>query len=240
MSCQLHHTMSKAKFTYNYSRPAVAVDCVVFGYSPEGLHVLLLKRAAEPFAGKWVLPGGFLHEGETADETVKRVLHEKAGIQKLWAEQLYTFTEPGRDPREQVISISYFALVKSMDIHPVAGRDTDEAEWKPVHAKLSLGFDHAHILGKATERLAGKVRWQPVGFELLAKEFTLSELQHLYETVLNRSIDKRNFRKKIIATNLLDECAGQTAGGSGRPAQLYSFNKKRYHELTRKGFHFEL
>ncbi|MCU0433280.1 MAG: NUDIX hydrolase [Bacteroidia bacterium] len=232
--------MCAASHTYQFPRPAIAVDCVVFGYSPEGLHVLLLKRGVEPFAGKWVLPGGFLHQGESGDEALKRLLLEKAGIQKIWAEQLYTFTNPARDPREQIISIAYFALVKSMDIEPVAGRDTVEAQWKLVQSRIALGFDHAEILQTALDRLAAKLRWQPVGFELLPPKFTLSELQHLYETILRKSIDKRNFRKKILAMNLLDACDEQVTAGSGRPAQLYRFNAKKYKELSRQGFHFEL
>src|SRR6478609_1316130 len=183
--------------TYTYPRAALTVDCVVFGFDEGQLKVLLIERALDPFKGRWALPGGFVRVNETLDDAARRELEEEAGLSKVFLEQLYTFGEVKRDPRERVVSVAYYALVKSAE-HPATGAtDADEAGWFPVADPPALAFDHAEILSTALERLRGKVRYEPLGFELLPAKFTLSQLQHIYEAVLQCELDKRNFRKKI-------------------------------------------
>src|SRR5712691_8493954 len=184
--------------TYRYPRAALTVDCVVFGLDEAELKVLLIQRALEPFKGRWALPGGFVRVDETLDEAARRELAEEAGLKDLFLEQLYTFGAVDRDPRERVVSVAYYALVKLSDHRAKAATDAANAEWFPISKVPRLAFDHADILATALSRLKGKVRYQPVGFELLPPKFTLSQLQHLYEAVLAAKLDKRNFRKKVL------------------------------------------
>ncbi|RYD33293.1 MAG: NUDIX hydrolase, partial [Verrucomicrobiaceae bacterium] len=183
--------------TYEYPRPALTVDAVVFGLDGGELKVLLIERGLEPFKGQWALPGGFVQEGETLDRAVSRELAEEAGLQGVFMEQLYTFGAVDRDPRERVVSVAYYALVNLADHTTRASTDAADARWFPAATPPPLAFDHADILQMALDRLRGKVRWQPVGFELLPEKFTLTQLQQLYESVLGTSLDKRNFRKKV-------------------------------------------
>ena len=192
-------------FQYEYPRPALTVDCVVFGYDRGRLWVLLIERALEPFRGRRALPGGFVHLDETIDAAALRELEEETGVKRVYLEQLYTFGELDRDPRERVVTVAYFALVKLSDHAVRAATDASDAAWFPVDELPALAFDHATILGLALERLRGKVRYRPIGFELLPKKFTLTELQRLYEAILGRALDKRNFRKKVLAMGLLQE-----------------------------------
>lgn len=236
-------------FTYKHPHPAVSVDCVVFGYDarPESnsgddnaLRVLLIKRKKAPFKGEWALPGGFIHLDETLDAAAARELREETGISNAYIEQLYTFGEVERDPRERVISVAYFALVNLERHKLIAGTDASKARWFGLTSLPELAFDHLHILTVAVQRLRAKVRYQPIGFELLPNEFTLSELQKLYEVILERSFDKRNFRKKIESYNLLIETGGMLRGKPHRSAKLYRFDMARYKELQKHGFMFEL
>ena len=183
-------------YTYQYPRAALTVDCVVFGFDESELKVLLIQRALEPFKGKWALPGGFVHVDETLDEAARRELAEEAGLKNVFLEQLYSFGAVNRDPRERVISVTYYALVKLSGHNPEAATDAKKAKWFPVSKLPKLAFDHADMVVMALARLQGKVRYHPIGFELLPEEFTLSQLQHLYEAVLGTELDKRNFRKK--------------------------------------------
>lgn len=226
--------------TYRHPRPAVTVDCVVFGYDEADLKVLLIERDEPPFAGAWALPGGFVRRDESLDAAARRELSEETGLTKAYLEQLYTFGEPGRDPRGRVVSVSYYALVRLSDEGLHASTDARQAAWFPVSSVPSLAFDHAQILATGLARLKAKVRYQPVGFELLPPKFTLSALQHLYETVLERPLDKRNFRKKILAMDLLAPLPETQTGVAHRAARLYRFDAKRYEQLARKGFLFEL
>ncbi len=226
--------------TYEYPRAALTVDCVVFGFDEAELKVLLIRRGLAPFKGKWALPGGFVRVDETLDEAARRELSEETGLSKVFLEQLYTFGEVKRDPRERVVSVAYYALVKSAE-HPATGAtDADEAGWFSAANPPPLAFDHAEILATALERLRGKVRYEPIGFELLPAKFTLSQLQHLYETVLQAPLDKRNFRKKIQGMGLLIPLDEQTRTGAHRPAQLFRFDAKKYASLKKRGFNFEL
>jgi 8-oxo-dGTP diphosphatase len=227
-------------FTYQYARPALTVDCVVFGLDEEQLSVLLIRRGAPPFEGKWALPGGFVHVDESVDEAARRELEEEAGLTKVYLEQLYTFGEVMRDPRDRVVSVAYYALVNLADHKVHAATDAREAAWFAVHDVPTLAFDHADILAMALERLRGKVRYQPIGFELLPKKFTLSQLQHLYELVLERELDKRNFRKRVLAMDLLIETDEVEQDVAHRAARLYRFDERKYTRLAKAGFNFEL
>src|SRR6266853_3226791 len=169
--------------TYQYLRAALTVDCVVFGLDESELKVLLIERALEPFKGKWALPGGFVRVDETLDEAARRELEEEAGLRNVFLEQLYTFGEVERDPRERVVSVAYYSLVKLSEHEAKAATDAANARWFPVSGVPRLAFDHAEILATALARLKAKVRYQPIGFELLPPKFTLSQLQHLYEAV---------------------------------------------------------
>ena len=226
-------------FTYEYPRPALTVDCVVFGFDGADLQILLIRRGLEPFHGSWALPGGFVDMEENLDAAARRELMEETHLKNVFLEQLFTFGTPDRDPRGRVVSVAYYALVRP-DQHPATGdSDASEAAWHPVEKLPPLAFDHADILRTALDRLRGKVRYQPIGFELLPKHFTLTQLQELYEAILGRRIDKRNFRKKLLAFDFLVPTDEFTAAAH-RPARLHRFDRRRYESLVRKGFHFEL
>src|SRR5438105_4136935 len=176
-------------YTYQYPRAALTVDCVVFGFDEGDLKVLLVERGLEPFKGRWALPGGFVRVDETLDAAARRELQEEAGLTNVFLEQLYTFGAVDRDPRERVVSVAYYALVKLSDHRAKAATDAANAEWFPISKVPKLAFDHADILTTALARLKSKVRYQPIGFELLPPKFTLSELQHLYEALLATELD---------------------------------------------------
>jgi 8-oxo-dGTP diphosphatase len=227
-------------FTYKYPHPAVTVDGVVFGFDDADLKVLLIQRAQAPFEGKWALPGGFVEMNEGLDVAVRRELEEETGITRLYLEQLYTFGEPKRDPRERVISVAYYALVKLADHAVRAASDARNVAWFPVADLPALAFDHEDIVEMALKRLKGKVRYEPVGFELLAEKFPLSELQHLYETLLEQPLDKRNFRKKILGMGLLADTGDIQQDVAHRAARLYRFDQTAYRRLKKAGFNFEI
>lgn len=226
--------------TYEFARPSLTVDCVVFGLDDENLKVLLIQRDLEPFQGKWALPGGFVRIGETLDEAAKRELSEEAGVSNVYLEQLYTFGDLQRDPRERVVTVAYYALVKLSDHRIKATTDARNAGWFAISDTPKLAFDHDRILEIALGRLKSKLRYQPIGFELLPTKFTLTKLQKLYETVLERELDKRNFRKKILSMDLLIELDEIEQDVAHRAARLYSFDEKKYQRLAKKGFNFEL
>ena len=225
---------------YQYPRAALTVDCVVFGFDEGDLKVLLIERGLEPFKGRWALPGGFVRVDETLDAAARRELQEEAGLTNVFLEQLYTFGDLTRDPRERVVSVGYYALVKLSEHQAKAATDAANARWFPVSNVPRLAFDHAEILRAAVERLKGKVRYQPIGFELLPPKFTLSQLQHLYEAVLGMDLDKRNFRKKVLSFGLLVPLEETQMLGRHRPAQLFKFDQKRYAYLRSRGFNFEI
>jgi 8-oxo-dGTP diphosphatase len=229
--------------TYEYPRPSVTVDAVVFGFDDQDLKILLIQRALAPFAGKWALPGGFVHMEESLEAAVRRELKEETGLGNVFLEQLYTFGDTSRDPRGRVISVTYYGLVKLADHHVLTATDASNAAWFPVADMPPLAFDHERITEAAHKRLQGKVQYQPIGFELLPQKFTLSQLQHLYEVVLERPLDKRNFRKKILGMadgDLLIDTGEIEQDVAHRAARLFSFNQKKYQALERKGFNFEI
>jgi 8-oxo-dGTP diphosphatase len=226
--------------TYKYPRPALTVDCVVFGLAEAELRVLLIERGLEPFAGGWALPGGFVRVDETLDQAAARELEEEAGLSGVFLEQLYTFGDLDRDPRERVVTVAYYALVQLSDHRVKAATDARRAKWFAHSALPPLAFDHGSIVETALRRLQGKVRYQPIGFALLPEKFTLGQLQGLYETVLARTLDKRNFRKKILKMDLLDELDEWQIGVRHRAARLYRFNPRKYRQLEKRGYLFEV
>ncbi len=227
-------------FTYDHPRPSLTVDCVVFGLDDEDLKVLLIQRDLDPFKGRWALPGGFVHPEESLEEAARRELQEETGLERVFLEQLYTFGDVDRDPRGRVVSVAYYALVKLGDHRVRAATDAREASWFPVWDTPSLAFDHDRILQTALARLKGKVRYQPLGFELLPPKFTLTQLQRVYEKILERPLDKRNFRKKLLAMELLVELDEVEQDVAHRAARLYRFDRKKYQQLEKEGFNFEI
>ncbi|MCB9894886.1 MAG: NUDIX hydrolase [Planctomycetes bacterium] len=226
--------------TYEHPHPAVAVDCVVFGLDDADLKVMLIQRAGAPFEGRWALPGGFVRPDETLDEAARRELDEETGLKRVFLEQLYTFGAIKRDPRERVISVAYYALCNLRDHKVQAATDASAAAWFDLHKLPALAFDHDEILKTAVERLRGKVRYVPIGFELLPRKFTLTQLQRLYEKILDRQLDKRNFRKKVLAMGILEETDEMQQGVAHRAARLYRFDEPSYKRMVKQGFNFEL
>ena len=222
-------------YTYEYPRPALTVDCVIFGLDEsQDLKVLLIQRNQDPFAGQWVLPGGFVEMDEPLEQAALRELEEETGMREVFIEQLYTFGAPDRDPRGRVVSVAYYALV-NLSEHPVqAASDARKVAWYGLNELPGLGFDHQQVLQTAIDRLRAKVRYQPIGFELLPEHFTLSQLQRLYETILGvEQLNKRNFRTRILKMGVLEE-VGKQEGVAHRPAKLYRFSKEKYEQLARE------
>lgn len=228
------------RHVYAYARPALAVDCVVFGLDHADLKVLLIQRRLEPFQHAWALPGGFVRLDEPLDAAARRELAEEAGVTDVYLEQLYTFGELDRDPRERVVTVAYYALAKLSDHRIRAATDAMGVGWFRLDELPRLAFDHAEIVARAHDRLRGKVRYAPIGFELLPPRFTLTQLQRLYELVLGADLDKRNFRKKILAMDLLVETDQVEQGVRHRAARLYRFDRKKYEKLARQGFSFAI
>jgi 8-oxo-dGTP diphosphatase len=229
--------MEENMYCYKYPHPAVTTDCVIFGFDGERLQVLLVERGIEPYKGKWAFPGGFLKMDETAEEGALRELREETGLERAYIQQFYTFSDPHRDPRERVITIAYYALVKIQEVH--GGDDAASARWFPLSEIPSLAFDHDYILRMATQRLREEIHFQPVGFELLPEKFTLKELQALYEAILGISFDRRNFAKKMLHLEILTELDETVWPTPKREAKLYRFNPDKYEELKQKGFRLE-
>lgn len=206
---------------YAYPHPAVTTDVVLFSMRGEALSVLLIRRANPPFAGMWALPGGFLEIGEDLEDCARRELLEETGIQGVYLEQLYTFGAPQRDPRERVISVAHIALTRSDALQPRAASDAREAAWFPLSGLPELAFDHAAIVDLARQRLVAKLSYSTIAFQLLPERFTLSQLQTVYEILLGETLDKRNFRKGMLARNILRETGEFSRTGSHRPAKTY-------------------
>jgi len=216
----------------------VTVDLVIFALREGELQVLLIQRGVPPFEGRWALPGGFVTRGESLEDAARRELVEETGVRDVYLEQLYTFGDPGRDPRGRVITVAYYALMTGEAATPVAGTDAGAARWVPARNHPPLAFDHERILEYALERLANKLEYTTVGFQLLPKKFTLSHLQRVYEAVLGRTLDKRNFRRKIALLEILKPLEEWTQEGPSRPAQLFKFSAKQFERLRDKGILF--
>ena len=229
--------MEENNYCYKYPLPAVTTDCVIFGFNGERLQVLLIERGIEPYKGKWALPGGFLKMDESAEECARRELKEETGLEGAYMEQFHTFSSPERDPRERVVTIGYFALIRQQEVK--GGDDAAAAKWFPLDETPALAFDHDFILRKATQRLREQLHFQPIGFELLPEKFTLKELQSLYEAILGIHFDRRNFAKKMFHLEILTDIEETVWPTPKREAKLYKFNAKKYEELKFKGFKLE-
>jgi len=230
----------KKKYCYEYPRPALTTDCVIFGFDGVELNVLLIERGIEPYKGKWALPGGFVRMDENTEDSALRELKEETGVENVFIEQLYTFSDVDRDPRGRVVSVAYFALVRSTDYEVIGGDDASSARWFRLSDIPSLAFDHDMVIRVAQKRLKGKIRYQPVGFELLDEHFTIPELQRLYECILETKFDRRNFYKKIMKTGLLTALDKKEPRVSHKAARYFMFDKKKYQELVASGFNFEI
>ena len=216
----------------NYDRPSVTVDVVIFSLVDDDLQVLLIKRKLPPFAGMWAIPGGFVRMAESLKEAAARELAEETGVKDVYMEQLYTFGRPNRDPRTRVITIAYFALVPHDVIQPRPGDDAAETGWFSMFDLPDLAFDHRDILEYALKRLRYKLEYTAVGFRLVP-----GELQRAYETILGEKLDKRNFRRKILASDILEETGKKKRDGEGRPAKLYNYIEDAIAEVkTRRLF----
>jgi 8-oxo-dGTP diphosphatase len=216
----------------------VAVDLVIFTLRDGALHALLIQRAAPPFEGRWALPGGFILHGESLEDAALRELGEETGVRNVYLEQLYSFGDPDRDPRARVISVAYYALVAADRAPLSAGSDASDAKWWPVAKHPPLAFDHGRILEYALERLRNKLEYTTVGFQLLPPKFTLTQLQLVYEAILGRPLDKRNFRRKMELLGILKPLQEWAREGRSRPAQLFTFSAKRFEKLKDKGILF--
>ena len=229
--------MSELNYHYKYPHPAVTADCVVFGFDGVSIKVLLVKRGVEPYKGKWALPGGFMKIDETAEECAKRELEEETGLTNTSVEQFYTFTDVNRDPRERVVTIAHYALVRLSDVK--GGDDAEVAQWFTQSEIPSLAFDHDRILRMALNCLKERICFEPIGFELLPEVFTMTELQNLYEAILEVKFDRRNFYNKMLKLGLLAEAEPRPENASRRTPSKYRFNAAKYAELKQKGFRLE-
>lgn len=215
----------------------MTVDIVIFTLREGSLQVLLVKRGVPPFEGQYAIPGGFIREDESLEEAALRELHEETGVRNVFLEQLFTFGDPKRDPRGRVITAAYYALIASDKLSLVAGADAAEAQWFPASSVPPLAFDHKSILDYALERLRNKLEYTTVGFQLLAEKFTLGELQSVYEAILGRPLDKRNFRRKLALLGILKPLREWQRTGR-KPARLFRFAAARFEKLKDKGILF--
>ncbi|KKS94913.1 MAG: NUDIX hydrolase [Candidatus Collierbacteria bacterium GW2011_GWB1_44_6] len=218
--------MLKGYDASKYDRPSVAVDVLLFTIEAGELKILLVQRNEEPFKGRWSLPGGFVKADESLDRAAIRELGEESGVENIYLEQLYTFGDPKRDPRTRVISVTYMALGAKTDWGLKASGDVSAAKFFSVDNLPKLAFDHQQIFHYGLERLRSKLGYTNIAFGLLPEQFTLTDLQKVYEIILNKQLDKRNFRKKILTTDLLRSLGKKSSGGAHRPAELYRFKKK--------------
>ncbi len=227
-------------YTYEYPRPALTVDCVVFGLDQGNLKVLLIQRDLEPYRNKWALPGGFVDMNEGLESGALRELQEETGVEDIFLEQLYTFGSVGRDPRGRVVTVAYYGLI-NLDEHILKpASDARNAAWFEFDDMPELAFDHQVIFNAALTRLKGKVSYEPIGFELLPEKFSLTQLQTLYETILEKKFDKRNFRKRIKSMKVLIELDEIQTDVAHRAARLYKFDEQKYLKLRQSGFTFEI
>ena len=227
----------KLKYCYEFPHPSVTADCVIFGFNGVGLQVLLVQRGIEPYKGCWALPGGFVRMDESTDECAKRELHEETGLTASYVKQFGTFSEPQRDPRERVITVAYYALVRLQEVE--GGDDAAAARWFPVDAVPQLAFDHDMILRRATDAMRRQIHFEPIGFELLPPKFTIKELQSLYESILGVTFDRRNFYNKMKHFGILNQLEERAKPTPKREAFLFEFNKEKYDELKQRGFRLE-
>jgi 8-oxo-dGTP diphosphatase len=213
----------------------VTVDTVAFATQQGVLEVLLVKRKYDPFKSAWALPGGFLDDRDfSLDEAAARELVEETNIGNVYLEQLYTFGDKGRDPRGRTVTVAYLALLRQEEFELKANSDASGVAWWPVNDLPPLAFDHAEIVSYAHKRLKYKVEYSPAAFNLIPAKFTLRDLQLVYESVLGRAVDNRNFRKKFLNTGVLQELDETSQETSFRPARLYAFSEEDFDRLPDK------
>jgi 8-oxo-dGTP diphosphatase len=231
-SCHFY-TILGGMYRYLHPHPAVTTDIVIFTILEEGLKLLLIRRRNEPFRGFWSLPGGFVEPEESLEACAARELEEETGVTGVYLEQLYTFGDPGRDPRERVISVAYYALVQAEAVHIRAASDADEVAWFDVGALPSLAFEHGDIVTMALSRLKAKLNYSTIAFQFMPQRFSLGELQKVYETILGERLDKRNFRKWMQHLGRIEETGELRRNGSRRPARLYRVKNPGQVEIIR-------
>lgn len=217
----------------------LALDCVIFGFDSDQLKLLVYRRNFEPEIGKYSLMGGFLRRGENLNQAASRILTKITGLENIYLEQLAAFSEVNRDPVDQVISMGYYALINIQDYNPEMMQKYG-AEWFPIEQIPTLIFDHNEIVEKALKRLRRKAKSQPIGFELLPGQFTLTELKSLYEAIYQRKIDSANFRRKFLSTGLLNKLPAKDKINSRKGAFLFEFNQEKYENLSSMGFVFDV
>jgi len=219
----------------------IAVDAIVFGYKNSQLYVLLIQQKFGTSDSYWALPGGLVKNDESLKDAVQRELREETNVSVDYFEQLFTFGDDiFRDPRNRVVSVAYFALVNPSKLEIKADSDAENVQWFKISEVPAMAFDHNLILNKAIERIKAKLTYEPIGFDLLPKEFLFSELENLYCTILDKEIERRNFRKKILSFGIVEETENYSPIKTGRPAKLFRFNKQKYNDLSKEGFHFEI
>lgn len=228
---------SRKSYQYEYPHPALTADCVVFGFDGRTLHVLLIERGVQPFLGMWALPGGFMRIDETVEECARRELREEAGIKEVYLEQFHVFSSVRRDPRERVVTVAFFAMVRKSDFELIAGDDAESALWFEIDSPPPLAFDHAEIIEKARAHIREVLKSRPIIFKLLDEKFSIPELQRLYEIINGTTYDRRNFHKKMASTGYLVETDTPARASSGKPSQiskrlsrLFSFDEDSFEE----------
>jgi 8-oxo-dGTP diphosphatase len=219
-----------------------SVDCVIFGFDDGELKILLIERNEEPFKDWYALPGNLVGNDEAIESAAQRILYEATGLKGIFMEQFYTFGALGRHPLGRVITVAYYAMIRlngHKDVTPIPATNfARKAVWMPIKDMPELAFDHSRIFRKSFEKIKNKISYQPIAFELLPEKFTLTQLQHLYEVILNKTLDKRNFRKKMLAYDILKELDEKQKGVSYRAAKLYKFDKRKYAKNFQKELSF--
>lgn len=209
-------------YSYEYPHPAVTTDIVIFTIQDDDLKVLLIRRAGEPFRDCWALPGGFIEIDEDLEACALRELEEETGVSGVYLEQLYSFGRPDRDPRERVITVAYYALVPFDRMHIRAASDAAEVAWFSCKRLPQLAFDHAEIIALAMSRLAAKLDYSTIALQFMPQSFTLGELQRVYEIIQGVTLDKRNFRKRVMAYGVIEPTGETRRNGNHRPARLFA------------------
>lgn len=220
----------------NRSLYPITVDSVIFGYAEGQLKVALIERERDPFKGMWAIPGGFMEEEETVEETALRELQEETGLRDIYLEQFHVFSSHGRDPRGRTITVAFFALINSDKYFLTATEDASAAKWWPAYKIPRLAFHQDAMYAKALDALRIAMKTRPLAFELLPKEFTLTQLQNLYEQVFNIKIDKRNFRRKVAKMEFIRITGNKQEGEKHRPALLYRYDSSLYTEFSKENF----
>ena len=219
-----------------------SIDCVIFGFDEGELKILLIERNVEPFKDWWALPGYLVEQEESLDNAAERILYELTGLKGIYMDQFYTFGDVNRHPQGRVITVGYYAMIRlsgNKDLKPVPITNyAKRAVWTPLADLRKLAFDHDKIFGRAFEKIKNRISYQPIAFELLPEKFTLTQLQHLYEVILSKKLDKRNFRKKMLNYGILKELDEKQKGVSYRAAKLYKFDKRKYARLFQKELSF--